>query len=767
MSFRATLFLLMLVLMTARSIAVGPKQWRHSSADDFRAGTTSNVIITNFGDLRLARSLKTAGIDHPDVSTVYCLHALPDGRVFAGTGPSGVVLQVQPGGVKPLAELGAGVQVFALSHDREGRLLIASSGERGRLLRLEADGKTTELFATDDDVYLWSVHLEQDGKALLATGPNGRLLELDLSNGGSRVLFDCDEANLLSMAVDSAGNVLVGTDPGGLVYRVNRKTGRAFALFDAPETEIGAIVVGRDGTVYLATSQAVAGKDATTSASEGVGRPGAGMTVPLPLPEHPAPKPPEVPEPPQILPDPIPRGTPTTQPGAASGWNDDLLGLVAFRDVLDDESPSDEPVPTPTRPVEPASAASVGRAGVAVQVEAPSNGNAVYVIDRDGFTRELWRGDAVVLAMVWNQDHLLLATGNDGTIYQLKPGDDEVSPLVRTDSQQASALLVMPDGQVLAGLSNPPAIGSLDARLATEGTYTSPPLDATQVALFGRVRLVGSLPPGSSLEVQTRSGNVSDPQALGWSDWSAARPAAQFVPIDSAGARFLQYRLRLRGDGKVSPQVEEVEVSYQVPNQPPSVKAVLVGEPERSEKGAVRTISWEATDPNDDQLRYSVWLRGSPTGPWLLLKDRLTEPTWQWDTRTVADGRYRLKVVASDALANALGEGRTAERVSESLLVDNEPPMIGDLKSERRGNELRVALRVLDRTGSVASLEYTLSGREDWQKVLAADSIDDSPEERYEFSVPLPGESAGVLSLRATDVAGNTSYQTIDVPAAP
>jgi hypothetical protein len=756
--------LFVLAVIAASAVAVGPKQWRHSSADDFRAGTSSGVVVTNFGDVRLARELKTVGIEHPDVSAVYCLHALPDGRVFAGTGPSGTLLQVQPGGAKQVAAVGEGVQVFALSSDREGRLLIAASGERGRLLRLDGEGKTNELFASDEDVYIWSVHVEQDGKVLLATGPNGRLLEIDPKTGGSKVLFDCDEANLLSMAVDADGNVLVGTDPGGLVYRVNRQTGRAFALFDAPESEIGAIVVGKDGTIYLATSQAVPGEDGESPATEGVGRPGAGMTVPLPMPEHPTPKPPEVPEPPQILPDPIPRRAPATKPAAAGLPSEDLLGLVAFRDVADNEASSE--TPTPTQPAVTGDT-SGGKPRSPTPAEVPSNGNAVYRIDRAGFTRELWRGDAVVLAMVWNQDHLLLATGNDGTIYQLKPGDDEVAPLVRTDSQQASALWVMPDGQVLVGLSNPPAMGTLGAGLAKEGTYTSPPLDAAQVALFGRVRLVGSLPPGSSLDVQTRSGNVSDPQALGWSDWSPPKPAAQFVPIDSAGARFFQYRLTLRGDGIVSPQVEEVEVSYQVPNQPPAVKAIVVGEPDRAEKGAVRTVSWEATDPNDDALRYSVWLRGSPTGPWVLLKDRLTEPTWDWDTRTVADGRYRLKIVASDELANPLGEGRSAERVSESLLVDNEPPVIGDLKSERRGKELQVALRILDRTGSVASLEYTLAGRDDWQKVFPTDMINDSPEERYDFVVTLPGEGEGVLSLRATDVAGNTSYQTIEVPAAP
>ena len=58
----------------------------------------------------------------------------------------------------------------------------------------------------------------------------------------------------------------------------------------------------------------------------------------------------------------------------------------------------------------------------------------------------------------------------------------------------------------------------------------------------------------------------------------------------------------------------------------------------------------------------------SPEGP------RLTETTFEWDTRTVTDGQYQVKVVASDALANPPGDGKTTSRVSEYYVVDNTPP---------------------------------------------------------------------------------------------
>ena len=51
------------------------------------------------------------------------------------------------------------------------------------------------------------------------------------------------------------------------------------------------------------------------------------------------------------------------------------------------------------------------------------------------------------------------------------------------------------------------------------------------------------------------------------------------------------------------------------------------------------TITWIATDPNEDELVYSLWFRTSVRSPWILLKDKLKDPTFDWDTRNVGDGR--------------------------------------------------------------------------------------------------------------------------------
>src|SRR5207302_2649819 len=115
-----------------------------------------------------------------------------------------------------------------------------------------------------------------------------------------------------------------------------------------------------------------------------------------------------------------------------------------------------------------------------------------------------------------------------------------------------------------------------------------------------------------------------------------------------------------KGDGKQTPVVDDVDVAYQMPNVAPQIKsikiapavakgdALLTADSGKSQEHHVQTIAWEASDPNGDALRYSIYFRSSSLAPWILLKDKLSEATYDWDTRSVSDGRYEIKVIASD-----------------------------------------------------------------------------------------------------------------------
>jgi hypothetical protein len=226
-------------------------------------------------------------------------------------------------------------------------------------------------------------------------------------------------------------------------------------------------------------------------------------------------------------------------------------------------------------------------------------------------------------------------------------------------------------------------------------------------------------------------------------------------------------------DGKRTAVVDDVDVAYQEPNLPPDVKSVKIATKESAPppssasstpaEARFQTITWEASDPNDDDLVYSLYFRRGSTGKWILIKDKIKETTYEWDTRSVADGRYEIRILASDARANAVGSGKSASRVSDPLLVDNTPPVLGNVDAKSGGGEVRIQVDAVDRSTTLAAFGYTVDSSDEWQTVLPSDKIADGPEEKLDFSIKDLKPGPHQVTVRATDARGNQTMQTIPV----
>lgn len=790
--------------------AVSTSHWTHTSEADFKAGEFEHVVASNLGDVKLSRATQTLLEQDPRISAVYALVEAPaDQTIYAGTGPQGVLLSIKGEKVETVAEFSEGQNIYSLLIDNDGRLLVGTSGEKGTIYRIDKPGEEPkEIFKPEEGVqYIWSMRQTADGMLYAATGPEGKLFEIK-PDGSSRVVFDSNESNLLCLLSAEPDLLYVGTDPNGLVYRINRKNGEVFVMYDASESEISALAMDAKGNLYAGTAQA--GMELPTGvdemgAADQVGRPeGAEVGVPIPAQEPENPEPPELPDPTPGQPDPIPQRDPQklmVLPMALQDSGDDVGdgqkdgddGGDAANEGGDDDGDDNpaapvEPPETPHAAELPATIPGAPPMGHSETGEAPPGGNAIYRIDRDGFVTEIFRMPVLVLSMLERNGTLLVGTGSEGLVYQINPAADETLVLAKVDPKQVMSLLATSDGRVVLGLANVGGIATMSSGYASEGTYTSPVLDAQQVSRFGMLRVDGALPQDTTLTVSTRSGNVAEPGDVGWSKWSEPAPATRFMPIASPPARFFQYRLGMKSaNGKNTAVVEEVDVAYQVPNLAPQVTSIQItasaeaqgpsmGGPSASASGGggggnrVQTIAWQATDANEDDLEYTLHFRSGSRGPWILLKDKLTDLTYEWDTRSVADGRYEVRVTASDKKANPRGQGRTASRVSDPVTVDNTAPLIGDLKATPKGTELAIELKAVDRTTSVASIEYSVDSNDDWQAILPSDNIFDSPEERASFTIGDLAPGTHQVTLRATDAKGNQAFETvlttIEAPAA-
>jgi hypothetical protein len=841
-------------MYTAPALAVGTSYWTQTTEADFKSGTLENVVATNLGDLKLSRAVKTLLEQDPRISTVNALAEAADGTVYAGTGPSGVLLAVKDEKVTTLATLPDDSSILSIVADKTGAILLGTGGEAGRVLKIDKPGdKPHVLFEAEGVNYVWAIAQTPDGNLYAATGPAGQLFEIK-PDGTKRMLLDSDENNLLSLISDGKDMLYVGTDPHGLVYRVNRKTGESFVLYNAAESEVCALALDKQGNLYAGTGEAKetpGGPAQSPAEGEKNGRPEGGSTgVPIPSDRPKEPTPPAPPDPNPGRPDPIPK-TPRDPQARAAGRALMHHRAVALRKsdralagapvalspsapvstlsavhtdsapvvfALASEAPParkppGKPGPTPGPTPGPDPSPGPGKPQPGPQKPAPqtvpadmpghqpavdtttpieprTEGNAIYKIDPDGFVTEIFRQPVLILAMVENNGTILAATGGgEGQIYQVRPAADETVVLAKVDAKEILCLLPARDGKLYMGMANAGSVAAMSGGFAAKGTFTSPVLDATQISRFGKTHLHGALPAATALTLSTRSGNVKDPGEKSWSKWTDEVPAAEFVQVASPSARFLQYRLTFTSnEGKTSPVVEDVTTAYQIPNLPPAIKSIKIaagdaksdlaaeleaaatGAPRKVESSRRQTIAWEASDPNGDALTYALYFRRAGEEPWILLKDKLTETTFEWDTRTAADGRYEVKVTASDAAANPPGAGKTTTRISDPVLVDNTPPVIGDVKSQQLGNAIKIDLKAVDRTSTVASVDYAVDSNKDWQFVLPTNQIYDSPEETVSFTIKDLPPGQHQVTLRATDSQGNQAFEnlfvTVKSPAA-
>lgn len=860
--FRSALAALLSLSLTAPAWAIKPASWAHTTEADFAPGHNQDTVVTNLGDVKLARRTQALADLPQDAGIVYDLQASPDGSVYLTVGPECSLLRHRNGQIEKLLDL-PDEQAFALALAPDGRLLVALSSASCRIAALKADNTLETLVHLPGVRYVWDMLVDDTG-VFLATGTDGKLLRIDLWGNAvatgpqTAELLDAAQNNLLCLGRDSLGRIYVGSDTDGLVYRLTLKpdaSTEAFVLYDAPEPEIGALLVRPDGTVFAGTAdanQARPGRLEEAAASE-AGRPQAPSPTieiePAPPPEEPGDLP-QVPPPPEPMHQPS-GGSPSQGPANLSPTpqaDEPVAPQTADPAHTATTANSIHPWTAPAKPGHnlsrsetPHSAAAGPETSVAPDTQAdllrelirqrleqalstsagqfrsdrpqvngevppahitkrktqttseqaPSarEGNAIYRIGPDGFVTEVFRESVMILDLMEDpsgSDKLLVATGNEGELFLVDPAAEETSLLADLEPQQIPRMIRNATGQVLLGTANPPSLLRLETGFAPQGAYTSPVLDANQVSLWGKLHLTGTTPPGTTISVQTRAGNVQDPDQAAWSAWSAPvvlehSPATlaltpRQVPVASPPARFLQYRLTLVGDAHITPVVDRVQIAYVVPNLKPQVTSIRASYSPNGESPSNATsngaypqpstqpdlqIDWEADDPNGDQLLFTLEYQPEGSSLWLPLARDLKETSFHWDTRHAPDGRYTLRVVADDSPDNTPDMASKSIRLSDPILVDNTPPALRLLSQRVDADTASVTGIVTDALSPIVAIHYSLDSDELWQPVPADDLIYDSPRETFTVTIPnlSPGQHA--VTIRVTDTRGNALYQAV------
>jgi hypothetical protein len=158
----------------------------------------------------------------------------------------------------------------------------------------------------------------------------------------------------------------------------------------------------------------------------------------------------------------------------------------------------------------------------------------------------------------------------------------------------------------------------------------------------------------------------------------------------------------------------------------------------RTYQKGLQTLAWKADDENDDDLLYDVLYRREGETSWKALRRALQEPILVWDTTTVPNGTYFIKIVASDLPSNATGIALAGELDSSALEVDNTPPAITIQSVKFDSGRTTIVFDAKDDHSPVARVEFSLDGQR-WRAVFPKDRVADSKAEHYE--VVIDGES--------------------------
>jgi hypothetical protein len=179
----------------------------------------------------------------------------------------------------------------------------------------------------------------------------------------------------------------------------------------------------------------------------------------------------------------------------------------------------------------------------------------------------------------------------------------------------------------------------------------------------------------------------------------------------------------------------------------------------RTYQKGLQTLVWRADDENDDELSYDVLYRREGDPAWKVLRKDVSEPILVWDTTTVPNGTYIVKIVASDKPSNSADTALTGELESVLFEVDNTPPEIVIASTRVDGNQTVITFDVKDDHSPIQRVELSQDGQQ-WRGVFPVDGIADSKSEHYVVTLDGRIGPRGV-TLRASDSMNNVTTATV------
>ncbi len=611
--------------------------------------------------------------------------------------------------------IGDATNVWSSAVLADGTVLLGT-GNEGNVFA--ARGGAVSLAATTGQMAVSAIAAAWNGDALLGTFPDGKLYRVakGAAAGAQATVFATFEGAeaVWALAYDAKAKVAyAATGPEGKVFRVDA-AGKADVYFDSDEPHIVSLALADDGALYAGSN----GKGILFRISA----PGRATVV------H------------DFDADDV--KAIAVAPSAKGG------AVYAIANTYSDPS-------LPQK--KPKQAAAVS------QTSRPTKGGKGQLArwGKDGVFEKLIDDDKTHFTTLALDDAgaPYVGTGVDGMVYTVD--DNHVVSLVADTAARQVGAMVFAGARRFVATSDPALYQEVRGQGGADAVWTSKVLDAGLRATFGRIgwRAEGAL------ELSTRTGNTDTPNAS-WSAWSNDLAAPS--DIASPPARFIQVRARFRRDPKAI--LREVTVAFVTDNARAvvtSIDATPKGQTHSNKMGIVASggeapkptstihLSWKVDNLDQDELRYRVAYRAEGQTRWNEMLDpttKLTRTEYDWDTTTLPEGLYRVRVEASDETSNPPDRVTKHALESRVVLVDNTPPTIRNLRIAGR----RLTGEIIDGLGPIARVEVALAGTDDFRPLFPADLVLDEATEALDADISaLVPPGTALVAVRAYDAAGN------------
>jgi hypothetical protein len=222
--------------------------WKQDTGTAFSKGKRQGVVVSDTGRVRLAREVFGAG--KLEAVRVWDLARTSRGALFAATGDAGKVYMREGEGDWSVVFSGEDSQVFCLVALPDGRVL-GGTGPNGTVVDL-TDPRHPATRLDSAVQYVWDLAADARGNVYAATGPTGQVWKRG-TDGKWSLHFDSKQTHVLCLAIVPDGSVYAGSDGEGIVYKITPE-GSATVVFDAPQSEVRALLVAPDGSVYAGTA---------------------------------------------------------------------------------------------------------------------------------------------------------------------------------------------------------------------------------------------------------------------------------------------------------------------------------------------------------------------------------------------------------------------------------------------------------------------------------------------------------------------------------